>query len=670
LTADPFLDRDPLAARDLQQETGRVSLVTIRKAFPYLAFATLAAALIYATSFGTLPPADLTFNNYTEIKTVDPPKATGEPEGRVIEALFEGLLRRLPDPDAPPPTNRTNTPYTPQYATADRMEVSDDGRVYTFHIRESARWSDGTPITAHDFAWSWLRMLHPGTASEYAYQLHYIVGARNFNKGEVKVRDKVEVELPDRPMMAQMFPRGTIVRGVLRETHRPKNTTDENLIRNGTVYVVDTNGQRRAFALQPQRATYAGSLRIEPMRFILPDFEATVGIEARDDRTLVVTLDNRTPYFPDLVAFYPLYPTQRANVERFGEPDFTRAENLVTNGPYVMQFRRIRDRIRLVKNPHYWNAENVQLEVIDAMAISSDIAALNMYETGQLDWIPNVPPTVIPDLMERDDFHSAPILSVYFYRVNTTRKPMDDERVRQALNLAIDKAKICKHILRAGELPATSLVPPALPGYEPPEGMEFNVTEARRLLSEAGYPNGHNFPRIEILYNTHETHQAVAEVIQDDWKRNLGIRVDLRTLEWGTYLETQRTLQYQVSRAGWSADYGDPNTFLDMFVTGGANNQTGWSNKRYDELVYGAAAETDPERRLAMLREAEEIFIDKLPILPIAFSVSKDMVRPHVRGFSSNALKVHPLHIMSIDKELRDNPPSSSVVPEAQGAAR
>lgn len=624
-----------------------MSLVALRKVFPYLAFAVLAAAVLYATSFGTLPRADLTFNNATEIKTVDPPKATGEPEGRVIEGLYEGLLRRMPQPGAPLPTNRTNTPYTPQYATADDMQVSEDGKTYTFHIRESAKWSDGTPVTAHDFAWSWMRMLHPETASEYAYQLYYLVGAENYNKAQLDVGGAVEVELADRPRRTQTFPRGNLIKGTLREIRKPSG--DEPATSASTVYVVEVHGVRRFFC-RSSLSSLAKDERLEPIAQILPDFESTVGVKAMDDRTLVVTLNNRTPYFPGLVAFYPLYPTNRACVEKYGDPGFTRAENLVTNGPYRVQFRRIRDRVRLVKNSHYWNADAVKLEIIDAMAISSDIAALNMYETGQIDWTTNVPPTVIPDLGERPDFHTAPILSVYFYRLNCTRPPLDKPEVRRALNMAIDKDKICRRIMRAGEQPATNLVPPGLLGYSPPSGPAFDVEEARKLLADAGFPEGHNFPKMEILYNTHETHQAIAEVVQDDWRQNLGISVELRGLEWGTYQDTQHKLQYQVSRAGWNADYADPNTFIDMFVTDGGNNQTGWSNAQYDDLVESAAKETDPAKRLALLREAEEILIDEQPIIPIAFYMSKEMIRPTLKGHSLNALKVHPLHLMWMDR--------------------
>lgn len=633
-----------------------MTLMFLRKTFPYFVLFGIIAAILYATNFGTLPRADFTFNNTTEIKTVDPAKATGEPEGRIIEGLFEGLLRRLPAPGSPPPSNHENTLVTPQFAAADRMQVSEDGKTYTFHIRETAKWSDGTPLLSHDFVWSWQRMLNPETASEYAYQLHYVKGAKNYTAAAVQEGGSVEVEIGERVKPQQPFPRGDMVRGVLAKIERPIDLSESDAAQ-ATVYVVQTREKRRAFSREPltAREFYSGSEPIENCLSILPDFDATVGIKAIDDHTLQIVLNDPTPYFPELLAFYPLYPVQRACVETYGSPDFTQPQNLVTNGAYTIGFRRIRDRLRMVKNPHYWNAAEVQLETIDAMAISSDVAALNMYETGQIEWTTNVPPMVIPELQNRDDYGNAPLLATYFYRVNCTVPPLDDVRVRRALNMAIDKQKICELVLRAGEHPATSLVPPLLPGYTPPTGAPFDPEAAKKLLADAGYPSGKGMRKIEILHNTHETHQVVAEVVQADWKRFLGIDVELRPLEWGTYLDAQQKLQYDVSRAGWTGDYLDPNTFIDMFVTGGENNQTGWSNPQYDALVESAKSELDPTKRLAMLHEAEAILLEEQPILPIAVYTSKELTKPYVSGHFLNVLKVHPLHLMKVDKAMRNS---------------
>lgn len=654
-----------------------MSLVALRKAFPYLALAVLAAAVLYATSFGTLPRADLTFNNATEIKTLDPAQATGEPEGRVIEGLFEGLLRRLPAAEYA--GNRENTTISPQFATADRMDVSEEGRTYTFHIREAAKWSDGSALTSHDFAWSWMRTLHPETIADYKYQLHYIVGAKQFSSGNVEVGQAVEVELDDRPNPNQTFPRGTLLSGTLRDVIYPPIEIDKSTEesegkttkarRDATLFVVEIDGKRRLFAVKPSAVEKPGneSQPIEAALWVLPDFAGSVGIRAPDDRTLVVTLENPTHYFPDLLAFYPLYPVNRACVERHGWPDFTKAGNLVSNGPFKIHFRRIRDRLRMVKNPHYWNADQVQLESIDAMAVSSDIAALNMYLTGQLDWITNVPPTIIPEIRGRADFHSAPIASTYYYRLNNTRPPLDNPLVRKALSLAIDRQQICEKILRAGEVPTTSFVPPGMNDYQPQGTGGFDPAEALQLLDKAGYPRGRGFRKIEILYNTHETHQAIAEVVQNDWKKYLGIDVELRGMEWGTYLNAQQTMEYDVSRAGWNADYLDPITFLDMFVKNGANNQTGWSNKRYDELLHQSGSEVDPARRLQLLQQAEQILLDEQAILPICHYTSKDFVQPYVAGFYCNQLKSHPLHLLKVDRGQGSSVEGSSVEGSAIG---
>jgi oligopeptide transport system substrate-binding protein len=688
----------------------------IRRAFPLLVLVLSLSAVAWAVSFGTLPPADFSFSNGDEIQTVDPAKATGQPENRVLNALFEGLLRNMPEGDEP--DEHGVVAMEPRPGMAESLpDVSPDGRVYTFKIRESARWSEnrglgGRPVTAADFAWSWRRTLHPDTASKYAYQIStYLENADRYNTAEVASGDRVEVELADRPDPVQPFPRGTMVRGILRQIVRapepsaePAGTFDQRQAswRRRWIYVVEAKppappgrssiadrsaraigdqpvdweaeGVLRAFSQEPTPAdSTAGSPDspagvpampaevqgpVEGCQHVLLDF-GQVGVRAEDERTLVVTLKNRTPYFNSLAAFYTLYPVNRECVEKFGTPRWTKPEHIVTNGPFQLKFRRIRDRLRMEKNPLYWDADQVQLNTIDVMAVKSHTTGLSMYLEGQLDWASDVPKLMIPDLLPRKDFITAPALITYFYRVNVTRPPLNNIKVRQALNLAIDKRQICERVTKAGEQPARSLVPPGMAGYQAAEGGPFDVAEAQRLLAEAGYPGGSGLPTVEILYNTDDNHRAIAEVIGQMWKNNLGIDVELKNVEWGNYLDKQRQLDYSVSRAGWIGDYPDPNTFLDMFVTDGGQNQTGWSNSRYDELIEMAAAEPDPERRLAQLHEAEAILMNELPILPIYFYVSINMVKPHVKGFTANILDLHPLHI------LRNEPLDSSPGPAA-----
>ena len=255
----------------------------------------------------------------------------------------------------------------------------------------------------------------------------------------------------------------------------------------------------------------------------------------------------------------------------------------------------------MVKNERYWDKDRVKLGVVDALAVKGETTSLNMYLNGQVDWSTQLPVSTIPKLREdfADQFRYGPELTAYFYRLNVTRPELKDPRVRRALAMAIDKAAITERVTRAGETPATNLCPPGMTGYTPPVGAKFDPAGAKKLLAEAGFPGGRGLPTIEILYNDLDAHRTIAETIQQMWKENLGISTELRGLEWGVYLDSTHKLDYDVARAGWVADYSDPNTFLDMFVTGGENNQTGWSNARYDELIA-------PRRRRARCRQTDE----------------------------------------------------------------
>lgn len=657
--------------QDTQSPVRRIHMhPLIRKIFPYAAILLCLGSIAWAVSFRKLPRADFAFTNGDEVQTLDPSRATGSPEGRIINAVFEGLLRNLPT-DAPPDKDGL-VPMRPAPGVAESYQISEDGKVYTFKFRPDVKWSDGTPVTAHDFVWSWRRTLHPETASQYAYQLkNYLVNADKYNGSNIEIGDRVEVELFNRKEEFQPFPRGTILAGVLKEVVKsPEPQFSEGTLkkkqdkaleewRKSWTYVVEIKaeaggqvawtspGQVRRFSRSPKVVTSENELP-EKCHHVLLHFDE-VGVKAPDTAILVVTLKNRTPYFHELAAFYPLYPVNRACVEKYGTPNWTRPENIIGNGAFQVEFRRLRDRIRLVKNPHYWNANSVQLNVVDAMAVESETTALNLYLNGQVDWVAAaVPSFVVPELKQRKDYLNAPMLSAYFYRMNVTRPPLDNKLVRQALNLAIDKQKICERVTKAGQQPARSFVPPGLNGYRASQCGEFNPERAAELLEQAGYKGGQGLPKIPILYNNTDTHRDIAETIGQDWKA-IGVDVEYRALEWGIFLATLHKMDYDVARSAWVGDYPDPNTFLDMFVTGGENNETGWSNKEYDRLIEAAAAEPDTQRRLDLLHDAEAILMEELPILPIYFYVSNNLVSPRVKGFSANIQDLHPLEILRLD---------------------
>lgn len=629
--------------------------MNIRTWFPLVLLVGGLVAVGWAVYGSHLPPADFTFVNESEVASVDPALITGQPEGRICWALFEGLTRYEPKTLDPIP------------GTAESWEISDDLRVYTFHLREDAFWSNGEPVTAHDFYYSIRRLLDPMTASRYAYQAWYIKNARRYTMGAAGIApgDPVEVELNPAPDLPNTI-RGALLFGTLvRIEGGDAETKEDGSSPKDRIFVVEINGQERRFQAAEADATLPEG--IEACRQVLLDFRE-VGIRVIDDRTLETTLTNPTPYWLSLLAFYPLAPVNRGCVEKYGSPAWTRPENIVTNGAFRLTDRRIRDRIRLTRSDNYWDREHVRLHVIDALSIDDRTTALNLYLTGKADWI-TVPPAValremLAGVPMRPDLHIFPQLTTYFYMVNTTRKPLDDVRVRQALSLALDRDEIVRVATAAGEMPAYSLVPPSLPGYEQQKCPQRDPDRARELLAEAGYPGGRGMEKLEIHYNTDQAHQAIAELARKQWQRELGINVSLRNEEWGSAQDTQNQMKYMISRRSWGGDYLDPNTFLDMYITDGENNNTGFSNAEYDRLIAEAAREPDKEKRMRLLEQAERILMDKLPILPIYFYVSRNMVKTYVHGWYSNLQDTHPLRSIWIDREAEANSTSVEAAPQ------
>jgi oligopeptide transport system substrate-binding protein len=264
-----------------------------------------------------------------------------------------------------------------------------------------------------------------------------------------------------------------------------------------------------------------------------------------------------------------------------------------------------------------------------------------MFRTGQLHKTNELPNAKI-DVYKRDfpeSFRQDPYYGVYFYRFNTTRPPLDDKRVRRALALAVDREAIVRNITRGGQTPAFNFVPPS-ERYTSGARLEGGLDEARRLLAEAGFPEGRGFPRMEILYNTSENHRAIAEAIQQMWRRNLGVNIGLVNQEWKVYLDSQDMLRYDICRAGWIGDYPDPNTFIDMWVTDGGNNDTGWSNAGYEQLLAESYVAPDERARMEIYQRMETILMDEVPIMPLYFYTRVYAIDPRVR-WMPNVLDNH-----------------------------
>lgn len=379
---------------------------------------------------------------------------------------------------------------------------------------------------------------------------------------------------------------------------------------------------------------------------------STLGIKALDPHTLEVTLENPTPFFLSLLYHHSLMPVHKATIEKFGVR-WTRPENIVSNGAFMVKKWEVNKVITLEKNPHYWDAGKVALTQANFFPIEKHDTEEKMFRSKELHVIDEVPLEKMP-VWQKDksgSYVNYPYLGSYFYLFNTKLKPLDNKDVRRALSLAIDRKKLVNFVTRGGQLPGTLLTPPGTGGYKPiarlPEDLS-QIKKAKELLAKAGFPDGKGFPKLDILYNTNENHKKIAEAIQQMWKENLGIDVGLFNQEWKVYLDAQHSLNYQIARKGWIADYNDPNTFLDMFVTDGGNNNTGWSNKKYDNLIAAAAKEKSQEKRFKIFQEAEDILLDELPIMPIYIYTRNILLSRDVQGWHPNVEDIHPLKYVSI----------------------
>lgn len=388
---------------------------------------------------------------------------------------------------------------------------------------------------------------------------------------------------------------------------------------------------------------------------LLPD-PNRVGIRVPGPHQFEVELEQPTAFFLDLCALPTLAVVPRNWIERHGDRWLV-SPPVPASGAYQLERWRVNDRIRLRKNPRYWDTRNTHCEVVDLLPCNNPNTALNLYETRAVDvvWDKNLVPVDLLDLLlDRPDFHAYPVLSTYFLRFNVTRKPFHDPRVRQAFAHAIDRQRIVRKITRGGEHVATAITPPIIDGYTPPEGLTRNPAAARRLLAEAGYPDGRGLPAIQYLFDTTtRLQEQIAVELQEMWQRELGIRVDLRKLEWKTFLVAQRELDYDLCRSSWIGDYSDPNTFLDLFLSNNGNNRTGWKNPRYDRLLREANAELDPARRLARLRDAETILVrDEAPIVPLYIYTGLEYYDPRrVQGIFPNPRSEHPVRAIRVRRD-------------------
>lgn len=373
-----------------------------------------------------------------------------------------------------------------------------------------------------------------------------------------------------------------------------------------------------------------------------------VGVKVIDDKTLEIDLEYPVPYFLDILSWHLLLPLKEDMVTKNANGWANDPSTIISNGPFKITEWKHNDYMLLEKNPNYWDAQNVKLKKLKLVMITNNNTALTAYKTGDIDLITDIPPVQLQSLIASGEAKSNPQLGPYFFCINVTKKPLDDARVRKALALAIDREALVKTVTRGGQKPAVGFIPSGIPdgGSEKDfrsNGKSYiettaNVVEAKKLLAEAGFPDGKGFPEISFLYNTSDVHKSVAEAIQAMWKKNLGINIKLTNQEWKVFITTRTQGDYEIARHGYFADFFDPGSLFDLWTTGSPNNDAKYSNPKYDELVTQAAKEQDPAKRSQLYHDAEDILMDDMPVIPLYYYTQNYMLKSNIKGLHLSPL--------------------------------
>ncbi len=522
-------------------------------AIPLVLVVLLAGSLLWSGE-GRQGRADFAFVLKGDHITLDLNNMSYGIDIRLANSLYEGLYQLDP------------ATLTARFGTADHADVSPDGRVYTFHIRDSARWSNGDQVTANDFLFEWRRMLE--SPKEYSY-LH-------------------------------------------------------------TKYVKGANAYMVAYA------DYSAAPKDKkPPR---PDF-GTVGERVNADGTLRLELQDPVPFLPNLLAFVPFFPMHEPSMRPFEQvnattgqvtydPRFTQPPHLISNGPYKLAAWEFKRRVRLEASAFYWDKAHIRSQTVDEIRADDSLAAYRLYQQGDIDWINAVDPDLGAPLFKngRKDLHVFPGFGTVFYEFNCLPKlpdgrpnPLADVRVRQALAMAIDKREIVQKVGRLNQPVATTFIPPnVFQGYVSPAGLPYDVDRAKKLLADAGYPDGRGFPRLSIMYPTEQSANSdTATIIRRQWSDHLGIDVDPDGMENKQVSANMNQQKFSIAKAGWYGDYLDPSTFTDKYLSTATNNAAKWSDAGYDELCARSAAEVDQAKRMVYFHVAEDRLLDQVPIVPL-----------------------------------------------------
>ncbi len=477
-----------------------------------------------------------TYRALDEHSSIDPQIVEDVSGSDIIRDLFEGLLNQDANGNLIP-------------GVAESWEASNGNLTYTFKLRKNAKWSNGDPVTAHDFVYAWRRLADPETASPYSW---YIELMSLENAKEVLAGEKDPSEL---------------------------------------------------------------------------------GVSAPDDYTLVVNLTAPLPYFAAMTTHASTFPTPQKIIEKYGK-EWTKPENIVSNGAYVLTEHVPNERLVRERNPLYWNDAETVIEKVTVLVINDDNTALTRYFAGELDRT-EIPSGEYPRLKEEypDQALSFPRLCSYYYTFNLSDsgpEAFKDKRVRQALSYALDRNIITEQVLKGGQFPAYTFTPAATANFTPPDVEYAKMTQAERdakakeLMEAAGY-NADNPLKFELLYNTSEGHKKIATVAAQMWKQKLGVEATLANQEWKVFLETRSKQDFELARSGWCGDYNEASTFLDLMTTPSGYNDGKFSNAEIDKLMQDARTAADPN---ANYTKVEEIMAEEMPIIPVYHYTAVFMLDP------------------------------------------
>ncbi|WLR91933.1 peptide ABC transporter substrate-binding protein [Shinella zoogloeoides] len=521
--------------------------------------ALLAGAILLGAS-PALAEAVLHRGNAGEPQTLDQAHTSINIEEFILKDLYEGLTIYDAAGKIVP-------------GAAESWTVSDDGTVYTFKLRENAKWSDGSPVTAEDFVFSFTRVEDPKTAAGYANILYPIKNAEKANKGEVGLDQ--------------------------------------------------------------------------------------LGLKAVDAKTLEVTLERPTPFFLELLAHQTALPVSKASVEKNGA-DFVKPGTMVSNGAFKLVSHVPNDNLVVEKNAEYWDAANVKLDKVIFYPIDDQAASVRRFEAKEMDLVYNFSADQIDRLKKSygEEVHVSPTLATYYYAFDTRQEPYSDVRVRRALSMAVDRDFLAKEIYSGSQLPAYSMVPPGMEGYEPAMA-DFGALsqldredEALKLMKEAGYGEDGKPLKIEIRYNTNPNHERVATAVADMWKNTFGAEVSMVNLDVSShYAYLQEGGKFNVARAGWVADYADAENFLALSTSGNKTFNYGqFKNADYDALMKKSYEERDPAARAKVLHEAEALLMKEQPIAPFLTQADLWLVSAKVQGWHDNAANQHLSRFLSVSE--------------------